>query len=66
VLFLTCEHLLPAALLLRVLRVLCGFHSGFHLDFYSVNAEIIAVSSEMLTPFRMDTNSLYLSDPGLD
>jgi nicotinamide-nucleotide amidase len=27
-----------------------------------VNAEIIAVGSEMLTPFRMDTNSLYLTD----
>ena len=54
--------MLPAAWLLCVLRVLCGFHSGFHLDFYSVNAEIIAVGSEMLTPFRMDTNSLYLTE----
>jgi len=27
-----------------------------------VNAEIIAVGSEMLTPYRMDTNSLYLTD----
>jgi len=27
-----------------------------------VNAEIIAVGSEMLTPFRTDTNSLYLTD----
>jgi nicotinamide-nucleotide amidase len=27
-----------------------------------VNAEIIAVGSEMLTPFRMDTNSLYLTE----
>jgi len=26
-----------------------------------VNAEIIAVGSEMLTPYRMDTNSLYLT-----
>jgi nicotinamide-nucleotide amidase len=27
-----------------------------------VNAEIIAVGSEMLTPFRQDTNSLYLTE----
>jgi nicotinamide-nucleotide amidase len=27
-----------------------------------VNAEIIAVGSEMLTPFRSDTNSLYLTE----
>jgi nicotinamide-nucleotide amidase len=27
-----------------------------------VNAEIIAIGSEMLTPYRMDTNSLYLTD----
>jgi nicotinamide-nucleotide amidase len=54
--------MLPAAWLLCVLRVLCGFHSGFDLDFYPVNAEIIAVGSEMLTPFRMDTNSLYLTE----
>jgi nicotinamide-nucleotide amidase len=27
-----------------------------------VNAEIIAVGSELLTPFRADTNSLYLTD----
>jgi nicotinamide-nucleotide amidase len=27
-----------------------------------VNAEIIAVGSELLTPFRTDTNSLYLTD----
>lgn len=27
-----------------------------------MNAEIIAVGSEMLTPYRMDTNSLYLTD----
>jgi nicotinamide-nucleotide amidase len=27
-----------------------------------VNAEIIAVGSELLTPFRMDTNSLYLTE----
>jgi len=27
-----------------------------------VNAEIIAVGSEMLTPFRIDTNSLYLTE----
>jgi len=27
-----------------------------------VNAEIIAIGSEMLTPFRQDTNSLYLTE----
>ena len=27
-----------------------------------MNAEIIAVGSEMLTPFRMDTNSVYLTE----
>jgi nicotinamide-nucleotide amidase len=27
-----------------------------------VIAEIIAVGSEMLTPFRQDTNSLYLTE----
>jgi len=27
-----------------------------------VNAEIVAVGSELLTPFRQDTNSLYLTD----
>ena len=27
-----------------------------------MNAEIIAVGAEMLTPFRMDTNSLYLTE----
>ncbi|HYM78867.1 MAG TPA: competence/damage-inducible protein A [Candidatus Dormibacteraeota bacterium] len=27
-----------------------------------MNAEIIAVGSEMLTPYRMDTNSLYLTE----
>lgn len=27
-----------------------------------MNAEIIAVGSEMLTPFRLDTNSLYLTE----
>src|SRR3984893_3842694 len=26
-----------------------------------VNAEIIAIGSELLTPFRQDTNSLYLT-----
>jgi nicotinamide-nucleotide amidase len=35
---------------------------SFHLNFYYVNAEIIAVGSEMLTPYRMDTNSLYLTE----
>src|SRR5579872_1120338 len=27
-----------------------------------VNAEIIAIGSELLTPYRMDTNSLYLTE----
>jgi len=27
-----------------------------------VNAEIIAVGSELLTPYRQDTNSLYLTE----
>jgi nicotinamide-nucleotide amidase len=35
---------------------------AFHLNFISVNAEIIAVGSELLTPYRMDTNSLYLTE----
>ena len=34
----------------------------FRLNFYYVNAEIIAVGSEMLTPYRIDTNSLYLTE----
>ena len=34
----------------------------FDLNSVYVNAEIIAVGSEMLTPFRMDTNSLYLTE----
>src|SRR6184192_4428233 len=28
----------------------------------NVNAEIIAIGSELLTPFRQDTNSLYLTE----
>jgi len=32
------------------------------LNFLRVNAEIIAVGSELLTPYRMDTNSLYLTE----
>ena len=27
-----------------------------------MNAEIIAVGSELLTPYRLDTNSLFLTD----
>ena len=27
-----------------------------------MNAEIIAVGSELLTPYRLDTNSLWLTD----
>src|ERR1700719_3327441 len=39
-------------------------HSLRHFSFtlLPVNAEIIAVGSELLTPFRMDTNSLYLAE----
>ena len=33
-----------------------------HLHFDLVNAEIIAIGSELLTPFRQDTNSLYLTE----
>src|SRR5439155_21286572 len=29
---------------------------------YRVDAEIIAIGSELLTPFRQDTNSLYLTE----
>ena len=46
------------------LRIKTGFiypHSAsFRL--LSVNAEIIAIGSELLTPFRQDTNSLYLTE----
>ncbi|HEU0179482.1 MAG TPA: competence/damage-inducible protein A, partial [Blastocatellia bacterium] len=31
-------------------------------DLLMLNAEIIAIGSEMLTPFRMDTNSLWLTE----
>jgi len=34
----------------------------FSFTLLPVNAEIIAVGSELLTPFRMDTNSLYLTE----
>ncbi len=34
----------------------------FSFTLLAVNAEIIAVGSELLTPFRTDTNSLYLTD----
>jgi nicotinamide-nucleotide amidase len=34
----------------------------FSFTLLSVNAEIIAVGSELLTPFRTDTNSLYLTE----
>ena len=27
-----------------------------------LNAEILAIGSEMLTPFRVDTNSLWLTE----
>ena len=36
--------------------------SGFRLHSLRVNAEIIAVGSEMLSPHRLDTNSLYLTE----
>jgi nicotinamide-nucleotide amidase len=42
-----------------------GFLSGRLTSFVytlNVNAEIIAAGSEMLTPFRQDTNSLYLTE----
>ena len=35
---------------------------AFSFKLLTVNAEIIAVGSEMLTPYRMDTNSLYLTE----
>ena len=38
------------------------FSSHFSFTLLAVNAEIIAVGSELLTPFRMDTNSLYLTE----
>jgi nicotinamide-nucleotide amidase len=34
----------------------------FSFTLLAVNAEIIAVGSELLTPFRADTNSLYLTE----
>ena len=34
----------------------------FSFKLLRVNAEIIAVGSELLTPFRTDTNSLYLTE----
>jgi nicotinamide-nucleotide amidase len=39
-------------------------HNLRHFSFtlLPVNAEIIAVGSELLTPFRMDTNSLFLTE----
>jgi nicotinamide-nucleotide amidase len=42
---------------LRALRAL-----AFSFKLLRVNAEIIAVGSELLTPFRTDTNSLYLTE----
>jgi len=36
--------------------------AAFSFTLLAVNAEIIAVGSELLTPFRMDTNSLYLTE----
>lgn len=43
---------------------IAAFHSCTSLSFklLSVDAEIIAVGSELLTPFRSDTNSLYLTE----
>src|ERR1700719_1462901 len=39
-------------------------HSLRHFSFtlLLVNAEIVAIGSELLTPFRQDTNSLYLTE----
>ena len=39
-----------------------GVCRPFSFTLLLVNAEIIAVGSELLTPFRMDTNSLYLTE----
>lgn len=39
-----------------------SFHDRSFVYTLPVNAEIIAVGSEMLTPYRMDTNSLYLTE----
>ena len=36
-------------------------HKGFRFTLLAVNAEIVAVGSELLTPFRQDTNSLFLT-----
>ena len=36
--------------------------SAFSFKLLAVNAEIIAVGSELLTPYRMDTNSLFLTE----
>jgi len=38
------------------------FRLQFSFTLLGVNAEIIAVGSELLTPFRSDTNSLYLTE----
>ncbi len=38
------------------------FHFRFSFTLLAVNAEIIAVGSELLTPYRADTNSLYLTE----
>jgi nicotinamide-nucleotide amidase len=43
-----------------VFRARRALHFSFKL--LRVNAEIIAVGSELLTPFRTDTNSLYLTE----
>ena len=40
----------------------CSIDLQFSFTLLAVNAEIIAVGSELLTPFRMDTNSLYLTE----
>src|SRR5271154_874775 len=39
-----------------------AFRFRFSFTLLTVNAEIIAVGSELLTPFRSDTNSLYLTE----
>ena len=49
-----------ATVFLRRLRV--ARLPAFSFTLLPVNAEIIAVGSELLTPFRMDTNSLYLTE----
>src|SRR5438105_4208833 len=38
------------------------FFRGQELEAFSMKAEIIAIGSEMLTPYRQDTNSLFITE----